>query len=110
MLDVEKIFLNIFIFLSDRLKFLINILTSNSNFGASVITDLIFNLVNRCQEKEARFAQNYDMGIAEFRCLCHLYQNLDQPVKQFADYMNLTSSRLMRIIDKLVEKNLIVSR
>lgn len=80
---------------------------TNKDFDVGKIADLTFNLVTRCQEKEARFAQQFDMGVAEFRCLRHLYQNPGATVKQLAEYMNLTSSRLTRIIDKLVEKNLV---
>ncbi len=79
----------------------------NKDFDVGKIADLTFEPVTRCQEKEARFAQQYAMGVAEFRCLRHLFQNPGANVKQLAESMNLTSSRLTRIIDRLVEKDLV---
>lgn len=80
---------------------------TNINKNIETISELTFNLVTRCQEKEARFAQKYDIGVAEFRCLRHLHQNPVTNIKKLAEYMNLSSSRLTRIIDKLVDKDFV---
>ena len=75
---------------------------------ATQIAELTFQLLNKCQEKEMLFAQKFEISLAGFRCLRHLHEHQQAIVKQLAESMNLTSSRLTRIIDDLVSKNLVV--
>ena len=73
------------------------------------IADLTFQLLSRCQMKEVMFAKKFDISVAGFRCLRHLHEHKRVTVKQLAENMNLTSSRLTRIVDELV-KNKYVTR
>lgn len=75
---------------------------------STYLADLTFQLLVKCQKKEAHYAKKYGIPVAEFRCLRHLYLNPRATVKDLASYMNLTSSRLTRIIDKLHKKDLVV--
>jgi DNA-binding MarR family transcriptional regulator len=68
------------------------------------LADLTFSLLQRCQEKEARLAEEHRLYQAEFKCLrlFGLDENLNN--KEIAKRMNLSPSRLTRIIDGLVQK------
>lgn len=68
------------------------------------LADLTFKLLANCQEKEARLADQYGLTQAEFRCL-RLF-GTDETInnKQIAERMQLSPSRLTRIIDGLVSK------
>lgn len=71
---------------------------------AERLANLTFNLLARCQEKEARLAEEHRLFTAEFKCL-RLFgvdENLNN--KEIAKRMNLSPSRLTRIIDGLVKK------
>ena len=72
------------------------------------IAELTFQLLNKCQEKEMLFAQKFGISLAGFRCLRHLHEHQQAIVKQLAESMNLTSSRLTRIIDDLISKDLVI--
>ncbi len=75
---------------------------------AEQLADLTFNLLARCQEKEARLAEQYGLTQAEFRCLRLFSAQESLNNKQVAERMNLSPSRLTRIIDGLVEKGYIL--
>ncbi len=81
--------------------------SENIDQNASTLADLTFNLLASCQEKEVRLADQYGLTQAEFRCL-RLF-NADESLnnKQIAERMNLSPSRLTRIIDGLVKKEYI---
>jgi len=74
---------------------------------SSLIAELTFQLLSKCQEKEAQFAQKFGISVAHFRCLRHLHLYQKSTVKQLAEFMELTSSRLTRIIDELVKKEIV---
>ncbi len=74
------------------------------NVTASQLSELTFKLLASCHEKEERLAKQYGLTQAEFRCLRQLHQNESINNKEIADRMNLSASRLTRIIDGLVEK------
>jgi DNA-binding MarR family transcriptional regulator len=75
--------------------------------NAARLADLTFKLLANCQEKEARLAENYGLTQSEFRCL-RLFNKKDVlNNKQVAERMNLSPSRLTRIIDGLVAKDYI---
>lgn len=76
--------------------------------NAARLADLTFKLLANCQEKEARLAEKYGLTQSEFRCL-RLFNKKDiLNNKQVAERMNLSPSRLTRIIDGLVAKEYII--
>ncbi len=75
---------------------------------ATQLADLTFKLLANCQEKEARLAEQYGLTQAEFRCLRLFGSHQSSNNKQIAERMNLSPSRLTRIIDGLVKKNYMV--
>jgi DNA-binding MarR family transcriptional regulator len=77
------------------------------NENASKLADLTFKLLANCQEKEARLAEKYGLTQSEFRCLRLFNKDDVLNNKQIAERMNLSPSRLTRIIDGLVTKNYI---
>ncbi len=78
------------------------------NETASRLADLTFKLLANCQEKEARLAENYGLTQSEFRCLRLFNRDDVLNNKQVAERMNLSPSRLTRIIDGLVAKGYII--
>jgi DNA-binding MarR family transcriptional regulator len=76
--------------------------------NASQLADLTFKLLANCQEKEARLAENHGLTQSEFRCLRLFNKDDVLNNKQVAERMNLSPSRLTRIIDGLVAKNYII--
>jgi len=71
------------------------------------LSTIISRLFVNCTEKETRHAQKFGVSIVEFRCLRILYEQKTLTVNQLAQKMSLTSSRVTRIIDGLVEKKLV---
>ena len=80
---------------------------NNAPAEATQLADLTFKLLANCQEKEARLAEQHGLTQAEFRCLRHFGNEESTNNKQIAKKMNLSPSRLTRIIDGLVRKNYI---
>ncbi|MBT8386011.1 MAG: MarR family transcriptional regulator [Ignavibacteria bacterium] len=76
---------------------------STNNTGKS-LADLTFNLLPKCQEKEARLAEEHGLYQAEFKCLRLFGSDENLNNKEIAKRMNLSPSRLTRIIDGLVQK------
>lgn len=81
---------------------------SNIASNANKLADLTFSLLGSCQEKENRLAENYSLTHVEFRCLRLFGENEPLNNKAIAKKMNLSESRLTRIIDGLVKKNYII--
>ena len=75
---------------------------------AAQMTDLTAQLFMSCQEREAYFVSLYDIKLAEFRCLRLLLHCGPCPVKELADMMRLTPSRLTRIIDGLLRRKFVL--
>ncbi len=71
---------------------------------AKDLADLTFKLLATCQEKEMRLAEQYKLTPSEFRCLRLFGISETLNNKQVAERMNLSASRLTRIIDGLVNK------
>ncbi|MBA4252019.1 MAG: hypothetical protein C0425_06650 [Chlorobiaceae bacterium] len=71
---------------------------------AEKLADLTFKLLTRCQEKEDNLAKLYELTPAEFRCLRHIHANENINNKVMSERMQLSASRLTRIIDGLVKK------
>ncbi len=83
-------------------------LKKGKNENASKLADLTFKLLANCQEKEARLAEKYGLTQSEFRCLRLFNKNDVLNNKMVAERMNLSPSRLTRIIDGLVAKQYII--
>ena len=75
---------------------------------ATQLADLTFKLLATCHEKEERLARQYGLTQAEFRCLRQLPTHGTINNKEIAERMNLSASRLTRIIDGLVDKEYVI--
>lgn len=80
----------------------------NTHQTAEHLANLTFKLLANCQEKEVRLANIHNLTQAEFRCLRLFGSDESVNNKQIAERMNLSPSRLTRIIDGLVEKEYII--
>ena len=76
----------------------------STNKTAESLANLTFNLLARCQEKDARLADEQRLLEAEFKCLRLFGSAKSLNNKEIAKRMNLSQSRLTRIIDGLVQK------
>jgi len=76
--------------------------------NAEKLADIITQLFMHCQEKEAKHVAQYGVSIADARCLRILYEHQPLTVNHLAFQMSLTSSRITRIIDRLVRKQLVL--
>lgn len=77
------------------------------NHNAERLANLTFSLLANCQEKEVRLAEVHNLTQAEFRCLRLFGSDESVNNKMIAERMNLSPSRLTRIIDGLVQKEYI---
>lgn len=75
---------------------------------AEQLANLTFSLLANCQEKEIRLAEIHGLTQAEFRCLRLFGSDETVNNKKIAERMNLSPSRLTRIIDGLVKKEYII--
>lgn len=71
---------------------------------ASRLANLTFALLSTCQQKESILAEQYGLTQSEFRCLKMFDKKETLNNKTIAKRMNLSASRLTRIIDGLVAK------
>ena len=78
-----------------------------TNSKASRLANLTFSLLANCQEKEVHLAELHGLTQAEFRCLRLFGTDESLNNKTIAERMNLSPSRLTRIIDGLVKKRYI---
>lgn len=78
------------------------------NHNAERLANLTFSLLANCQEKEIRLAEVHSLTQAEFRCLRLFGSDETINNKAIAERMNLSPSRLTRIIDGLVQKEYII--
>jgi DNA-binding MarR family transcriptional regulator len=76
----------------------------DNNSTAERLANLTFSLLANCQEKEVHLAELHGLTQAEFRCLRLFGTDESLNNKTIAERMNLSPSRLTRIIDGLVEK------
>ena len=75
-----------------------------TNKTAERLANLTFSLLAGCQEKEAWLAEQHGLFQAEFKCLRLFGTNERLNNTQISERMNLSPSRLTRIIDGLVKK------
>lgn len=78
------------------------------NKEAKELTDITFNLINNCQEKEIKIAGIYGLSQAEFKCLRFFEVGEKINNKNIAGRIKLSPGRLTRIIDGLVKKGLVI--
>ena len=71
------------------------------------MADLTYSLLENCQEKQEYIARQLNISVSEFKCLRSFHSDTVLAVKDIAARMNLTSSRLTRIIDGLVLKEFV---
>jgi DNA-binding MarR family transcriptional regulator len=74
---------------------------------ASKMADLTYSLLENCQEKQEYIAHQLKISVSEFKCLRSFHDDTVLSVKDIARRMELTSSRLTRIIDGLVERGFV---
>jgi DNA-binding MarR family transcriptional regulator len=77
-------------------------------YVANALAELTFKLLAGCHEKEEKLAKVYGLTQAEFRCLRQIHENENINNKEIAERMNLSASRLTRIIDGLVQKEYVI--
>lgn len=75
-----------------------------TNQTAVNLANITFSLLVRCQEKEAWLAEKHRLCNTEFRCLRLFGANENLSNTQISKRMNLSPSRLTRVIDGLVRK------
>jgi len=76
----------------------------SKNQIAERLANLTFSLLAGCQEKEAWLAEQHGLFQAEFKCLRLFGSDESLNNTQISKRMNLSPSRLTRIIDGLVKK------
>lgn len=76
----------------------------STNQTAKSLAELTFSLLPICHQKEARLAEEHGLYQAEFKCLRLFGSNENINNKEISKRMNLSPSRLTRIIDGLVKK------
>jgi DNA-binding MarR family transcriptional regulator len=74
------------------------------------LSEITSQLFANCFEKETRHAAKFGLSIVESRCLRMIFDHPHLPVKDLAKYMVLSSSRITRIIDGMVDKKLVKRR
>lgn len=71
---------------------------------AAILSQLTLQLVGTCQRRQEMIAESAHLSLSEFKCLRAFGETPTLTVKEIAERMQLTSSRLTRIIDGLVMK------
>ena len=74
------------------------------------LAELTFNLLEGCHEKELRMAGKHGLTLAVFRCLRIFSLTEKSSNKEIAERMNLSPSRLSRVLDGLVKKGYMTRR
>jgi DNA-binding MarR family transcriptional regulator len=76
----------------------------NTYQTAASLTNLTFNLLAKCQTKEERLAKQRGLFQAEFKCLRLFGSDKSLTCKEIGKRMNLSRSRITRVVDGLVKK------
>jgi len=76
----------------------------SKNKTAKLLANITFHLLARYQEHNTRLGNKHGLTESEFRCLRLFGSDNGLSNKKIAARMNLSESRLTRIIDRLVEK------
>ena len=72
------------------------------------LVEITSDLFAKCGEKEHRHAAKYGVSSVEFRCIRVLLYHQVLTVNQLAKKMSLSSSRVTRIVDGLVDKKYVL--
>jgi len=72
--------------------------------NAELLGDLIFEILPICQKKETELADDHGLLQAEFKCFRLMGSEGSLNNKDIAERMNLSPSRITRIMDGLVKK------
>ncbi len=72
--------------------------------NAQLLGNLIFEILPICQRKETELADDHGLLPAEFKCLRLMGSEGSLNNKDIAKRMNLSASRITRIMDGLVKK------
>lgn len=78
--------------------------TKQPNKAAAEIAELTFQLLASCQEKEERLSEQLKITVSEFRCLRAFRGDRELPIKTLVNRINLSGSRLTRILETLEHK------
>ena len=81
--------------------------SSDKRRQAEQMADLTFELLDQCQIKRERVAGQLDLTVAEFKLFRAFRGDDALPANKLADRMELSPSRLTRIIDGLEEKRFV---
>jgi len=74
---------------------------------AERMADVTFALLEECQLKQERIAEGLGLTVAEFKLIRSFRSNIQLTVNELAKIMELSSSRLTRILDGLVKKKIV---
>ncbi|MDX1809648.1 MAG: MarR family transcriptional regulator [Sulfurospirillaceae bacterium] len=74
---------------------------------ADEISKLTFNMQKLCSAKEAFFCATINLSPIQFRCLRYLLKTTFLQVKELADNMELTPSRITNLLNHLESKGYI---
>ena len=74
---------------------------------AEKMADVTFRLLDQCQEKQERVAKSLGLTVAEFKLMRAFRGDSMVSVGELARRMELSNSRLTRILDGLVEKEVV---
>lgn len=74
---------------------------------AKSMADVTYELLDRCQVKRERIASRLKLTVAEFKLILSFKDDTLLSVHQLMERMALSSSRLTRIVDGLVEKKFV---
>ncbi len=72
--------------------------------------ELTFNLLKKCHEKEERIASQFKITVPEFRCLRMFRDESQIPIKTLLERVELSSSRLSRILESLENKGFVTRK
>jgi len=75
---------------------------------AELLGNLIFRIIPICEEKETNIADKHGLLQAELKCLRLIGEDESLNNKEISERMNLSPSRLTRIMDGLVKKGHII--
>ena len=70
--------------------------------------NLLKEIVDCCQTRESFQADSYDLTISEARCLYLMHMENCTSTAKLAEKLNIAKSRITRIVDGLVGKDLVV--
>jgi DNA-binding MarR family transcriptional regulator len=79
----------------------------NKKLLSERLAELTFDLLENCQQKQEKLAKSLNLTVSEFKTLRLLKKDQFISVGELAKKMGLSNSRLTRIIDGLVSKEVI---